>query len=69
MHHYRFYSLDGNNRIVSARNLNCRDDLDALERGEQASRQSPIEIWEGKRFVARIKQDNAPLDATDGTSL
>jgi hypothetical protein len=69
MHHYRFYSLDGDNRIVSARNMNCRDDLDALEAGEKASRLGSIEIWEGKRLVARIKQGNAPLDATDGACL
>ena len=69
MHHYRFYSLGRDNRIVSAQNVDCRDDLDALEAGEKASGDGPIEIWEGKRLVARVKQGNVYLNASGGTSL
>lgn len=69
MCHYRFYSLGWNNRIVSAQDIDCRDDLDALEAGERASRDSAIEIWQGTRFVARVKHGNAPLTASDSTSL
>lgn len=69
MHHYRFYNLGRDNRIVSAQDVDCRDDLDALDAGEKASGAGPVEIWQGKRLVARVKEGNAPLNVFDRTSL
>jgi hypothetical protein len=69
MRHYRVYSLDHSGQISRARDVECRDDLDALALAEQAARRESMEVWQGTRFVARVKQDNAPLDSNDRTSL
>lgn len=69
MQHYRLYSLDRQGRIASAHDLNCRDDLAALAEGEKECVSHSVEIWQGSRLVARVKQGNEPLNAQDKRSL
>lgn len=67
---YKLYRLDGTTRhIVSIRGVVARDDLDALAEAEKLCDASAIEVWQGTRCVARVKKDNAALDASDRTSL
>ena len=69
MKQYRVYSLDQAGRIALAQDVHCRDDLDALTWAENAVGREGLEIWEGARLVARVKPDNAPLNAGDRRSL
>jgi hypothetical protein len=69
MQSYRVYSLDHSGHISRARDVECRDDLDALALAEQTARRESMEVWQGARFVARVKPDNAPLTPDDRTSL
>ena len=66
---YRLYCLDGTQHIVSAMTLEARDDLAALEEAERRCGTQLIEVWQGVRYVARVKQGNVPLDASDRMSL
>lgn len=66
---YRLNSLDIAGRVLFERELNCRDDLEALCEGERSSKLHPVEIWDGARLVARVKVGNGPLTAKDRFSL
>lgn len=67
---YRLHRLDGRTQhIVSATELTARDDLDALAEAEKICQANTVEIWQGARCVARVKQGNAPLNESDRTSL
>ena len=66
---YRFYRLDGSERIVSARDVAARDDLAALLEAERDCEKFAVEIWQGERRVARVKLGNAPLESQDRMSL
>lgn len=69
MRNYRICSLDDVGRIFHAFELSCRDDLNALAEGERISEESAVEVWDGARLVARVKQGNAALNAQDSHSL
>lgn len=69
MRTYRIHSLDIAGRITFARDIACRDDLDALAEGERYCADNALEIWDGARLVARVKRGNAPLDTQDHHSL
>jgi hypothetical protein len=69
MQHYKVYALDRAGHVALAQEVECRDDLDALARAEQLASRASLEVWQGTRFVARIKPDNAPLTSDDRTSL
>lgn len=66
---YKLYRLDENQHIVSAKDIIALDDLAALDEAEKICQAYAMEIWQGARCVARVKKDNAPLDATDRMSL
>ena len=66
---YALHFLDPRGVITRSRGLRCKDDLDALAEGVRRSAAHAIEIWHGKRLVARVKLGNAPLDAADAHSL
>lgn len=68
-HNYRVCILDAEGRIVLSRAADCTDDLAALAEAEGESSGQAVEVWDGKRLVARVKADNAPLSAADRTSL
>lgn len=69
MQHYKLYSLDARGRIAQAHDFECRDDLAALAEGEKECADHNVEIWQGSRLVARVKQGNAPLNTQDRRSL
>ena len=69
MQQYKICSLNPVGHIEFAHDINCRDDLDALAEGERISSSNDVEIWQGARLVARVKQGNAPLTAADHFSL
>lgn len=66
---YRVCILDTEGHIVLSRTTGCVDDLAALAEAENDSSGHAVEVWGGPRLVARVKADNAPLDASDHTSL
>lgn len=66
---YRVNALDISDTIMFARKFKCRDDLDALAECERSSDHHATEVWDGDRFVARVKQGNASLNSRDSRSL
>ena len=67
---YKLYRLDSTaHHIICAKDLLARDDLDALREAEMICNESAVEIWQGTRCVARVKKDNAELNASDRSSL
>ena len=70
MKNYKIYSLDQVGRIDRAQDMECADDLDALDWAEKTAGHGPgLEVWQGSRLVARVKPGNAPLNARDRNSL
>jgi hypothetical protein len=65
MTHYSFRTFDQQGAAALSQNFVFRDDLDALAEGVRRSDKWSIEIWAGKRLVARVKLGNAPLNAHD----
>ena len=64
---YRFeYLLDG--ATVYAAMHEFTDDLDALDTAEQLAEDFEIEIYQGTRFVTRIKKGRRPPDVNDACS-
>jgi hypothetical protein len=69
MSFYAIHAYDQQGEIALSHLVRCSDDLDALSGGVRRSNSHAIEIWQGQRFVARVKLENAPLDAADLHSL
>jgi len=64
---YKLFSVDDTNLIVSRHYRALRDDLNALEMASRFSSKTgcEVEVWEGQRFVARVKHDGtASADRT-----
>jgi hypothetical protein len=66
---YSIHVLDTRGAIALATTIRCKDDLDALAEGVRHSGLHAVEIWDGRRLVARVKLNNAPLNAADARSL
>jgi hypothetical protein len=64
---YRFRFLEGG-KPTSQFNHGHGDDLDALSKAELLSAYSEVEVWDGDRFVARVKKGNPALTEADRTS-
>jgi len=63
---YRLYRLDDTTqRILSAKDLMARDDLDALKEAQRLCETHAVEIWQGKRCVARVKKGNDARSSPD----
>jgi hypothetical protein len=56
MQHYRLYHLSQTGRIVSAQDLQCQDDLDALQTAEREREHHSVELWQDIRLLARLKK-------------
>jgi hypothetical protein len=69
MNSYDIYRLYEGARTAVKRSVECRDDLDALAAAKKESPQQVVEVWEGNRFVARVKEHDAALTAEDTQSL
>jgi len=64
---YFIHALDRHGELAMAHRVQGTDDLDALAAGVRCSDFHTIEIWQGERFVARVKL--ASLDAADARNL
>jgi len=62
---YRLYEGSTANKW----SVECRDDLDALAAAKKVSGPQALEVWEGNRFVARVKENDEALTARDLQSL
>ena len=55
MAEYRYFQLNGLGRVSApAKVIQCRDDDEALSRGEALVEQWPVEVWDGQRRVGTI---------------
>jgi hypothetical protein len=56
---YKLFSVDDSNRILARHYRALHDDLVALEMASRFSSKTgcEVEVWEGQRFVARVKRD------------
>ena len=54
MAEYRLYCLDGANKVASAEWIEADDDAAAIEATKKAHAGRECELWQGKRFVARL---------------
>jgi len=57
---YRLYGLDGVDKVASAVWIEADDDETAIEMAQEKMDGRSLELWQGKRFVARIgrRQDD-----------
>ncbi|MEI9932310.1 MAG: hypothetical protein WDM89_17660 [Rhizomicrobium sp.] len=69
MNQYKFYFLDDQGHIFRAQDHLLRDDLDALAAAKKLCNDHIVEVWQGAREVARVKQGDEPLNACDARSL
>ena len=56
---YKIFSVDDSNRILARHYRSLQDDLSALEMASRFSAKTgcEVEVWEGQRFVARVRRD------------
>ena len=55
MAEYRYFQLNGLARVSApAKVIQCRDDDEALSRGEALVERWPVEVWDGQRRVGTI---------------
>ena len=66
---YRFDFLSKDGAVLSRELHRFVDDVTALERAVDLSRDHAVEIWRGTRRVALVKKGHAPLDEFDAQSL
>ena len=51
---YKAYAIGPDGSIILRIDLVCEDDESARERARQLVDGSPIELWQGKRFLGRF---------------
>lgn len=54
MPEYRLYFLNAADKILRAEDLDCGDDSAAVEAAHALDHAAAIEIWSGRRLVARV---------------
>ena len=53
---YRTYEISKDNRVTRPSEIiTCDDDEQAVQKAEQLMAANDVELWDGPRFVARIK--------------
>jgi hypothetical protein len=61
---YRIYFLNEHDRINAAQPYELEDDADAIARGRELLKHFPhtdaVEIWQARRFIARISRNLPP---------
>ena len=65
---YKFF-LFRDGQLVNQAERHCSDHLDALDAARALCRDYVIEVYSDFRFVARVKERDAALNAMDATSL
>ena len=53
---YRLYGLDGVNKVASGEWFEADDDVTAIEVAKKMMDGHDCELWQGKRFVARMER-------------
>ena len=66
---YSIRSFHHDTSVVVSRSFRCKDDLAALDEGVRRSVGHAVEVWQGERLVARVKQGNIALDSSDARCL
>ena len=56
---YRLYSLDGVRKVASAEWIEADDDQAAIEAAKTRFERGDCEVWQGRRFVARLDGQRA----------
>jgi hypothetical protein len=57
MSDYKLYCIGLDGHIEKRHDYFAPDDLDALDRAKQICGPHEVEVWEGARFIARVKAD------------
>ena len=52
---YRLYHIDGGGRFSAAEWIEADGDESAIEAARAVSRSLACELWQGRRFVARVE--------------
>jgi hypothetical protein len=54
---YRAYPVSKNHQIAAAPSvaINCENDQDGIQKAQQSIDGYDVELWDGPRFVARLK--------------
>ena len=55
---YRLYGLDGANKVASGEWFDADDDQAAIEVAKTLMDGHDCELWQGQRFVTRIKHED-----------
>jgi ribosomal protein L39E len=61
MPRYRFECIDPSSHAVWRRDINCIDDLDAIDVANDLECVDDVEIWDGTRRVASVPKQNAKI--------
>lgn len=57
MNTYRIVVVDDTGKATRQRSFVCGNDDDAIVWAKQLEAETPIELWSGARFVARLERD------------
>jgi hypothetical protein len=55
MHNYRVVTVDDAGKLGRQRSFVCANDDDAIVWANQLVDETPVELWSGARFVARLE--------------
>jgi hypothetical protein len=51
---YRIYTIGRFGHFSSAEDIECADDQEAIQKAQQAVNVCDVELWEQRRFIARL---------------
>ena len=60
---FRAYPISKNRKVSAAPSvvIVCEDDQDGLRQAQQLATDEDIELWDGPRFIARLKPEAAVI--------
>jgi hypothetical protein len=64
MNNYRVVPVDLADKLGRQRNFTCLNDEDAIVWAKQLVDVTPVELWSGTRFIARLEPANRSSRAT-----
>jgi hypothetical protein len=57
MPQYRIYTVGGDGKFSGAKNVECANDQEAIQKAQQRVNGSDVELWEHGRFIMRFPHD------------
>ena len=60
MPEYRIYTIGRYGHFSSAEDIECADDQEAIQKAQQAVSACDVELWERRRFIARLPSKPTP---------